>query len=121
MYFRTKHGRIVDANNNIVPMEESNTLYQNYVEYLKNDGEVLETEYFEESDLIEQALLIDIQYTNLISELLSKHVEKLLIEQVPIPENVLIERTRLKQECRQKILDLGITNFEYRNTVLKLQ
>ena len=67
-----------------------------------------------------QALEIDLYYTGLISDLLRKHIEKLSIDNIPIPQDVIDERDRLRAECNQKILDLGITNFAYRQSNLKL-
>jgi len=83
-----------------------------------------ETIEYEEVDsqtyLIEQALEIDSHYTNLISDLLRKHIEKLNIDGIPIPQAVIDERDRLKEECNQKILDLGLNNFNYRKQNIRL-
>jgi len=65
-------------------------------------------------DLISQALVIDFYYTELISKLLRKHIEKLTIDSVPVPQDAIDERNALRTECNNKILDLGITNFSYR-------
>jgi len=70
--------------------------------------------------LIQQALEIDLFYTTLISELLRKHIEKLSIDLIPIPQTAIDERDRLRAECNQKILDLGITSFAYRQQNIKL-
>ena len=70
--------------------------------------------------LINEALQIDLYYTGLISDLLRKHIEKLSIDGIPIPQDVIDERDRLRAECNQKILDLGVTNFSYRQSNLKL-
>ena len=70
--------------------------------------------------LIERALQIDLEYTTLISDLLRKHIEKKLIENIEIPQEVLDERDRLRNECNQKILDLGVNDFNYRQQILKL-
>jgi hypothetical protein len=70
--------------------------------------------------LTNEALQIDLYYTGLISDLLRKHIEKLSIDGIPIPQDVIDERDRLRAECNQKILDLGITNFAYRQQNLKL-
>ena len=67
-----------------------------------------------------EALQIDLYYTGLISDLLRKHIEKLSIDNIPIPQDVIDERDRLRAECNQKIMDLGITNFAYRQSNLKL-
>ena len=70
--------------------------------------------------LINEALQIDLYYTGLISDLLRKHIEKLSIDLIPIPQAAIDERDRLSAECNQKILDLGITNFSYRQQNIKL-
>jgi hypothetical protein len=70
--------------------------------------------------LTNEALQIDLYYTGLISDLLRKHIEKLSIDGIAIPEAVITERDRLRAECNQKILDLGVTNFAYRQSNLKL-
>lgn len=72
------------------------------------------------NQLTEIALEIDLQYTGLISDLLRKHIEKLSIDSIPIPQDVIDERDRLRAECNQKIMDLGITSFSYRQSNLKL-
>lgn len=70
--------------------------------------------------LTNEALQIDLYYTAVISDLLRKHIEKLSIDNIPIPQDVIDERDRLRAECNQKIMDLGITNFAYRQSNLKL-
>jgi tryptophan synthase alpha subunit len=70
--------------------------------------------------LINEALQIDLYYTELISNLLRKHIEKLSIDGVSIPQSAIDERDRLRAECNQKIIDLGITSFSYRQSNLKL-
>jgi hypothetical protein len=122
-YFRTKYGTIVNEDNVVIPMDESSPLYIDYIEYLTNEGEVFETDLVNSSDniyLIQEALQIDLLYTGLISDLLRKHIEKLSIDGIPIPQDVIDERDRLRDECNQKIIDLGITNFAYRQANLKL-
>jgi hypothetical protein len=122
-YFKTKYGTIVNEDNVVIPMDESSPLYIDYIEYLTNEGEVFETDLVNSSDntyLTQEALQIDLLYTGLISDLLRKHIEKLSIDGVPIPQDVIDERDRLRAECNQKIIDLGITNFAYRQQNLKL-
>jgi len=70
--------------------------------------------------LTNEALQIDLHYTGVISDLLRKHIEKLSIDNIPIPQDAIDERDRLRAECNQKIMDLGITNFAYRQSNLKL-
>lgn len=69
---------------------------------------------------IPQALEIDLYYTGLISDLLRKHIEKLSINGIPIPQSAIDERDRLRDECNQKVVELGIENFNYRQLNLKL-
>jgi hypothetical protein len=83
--------------------------------------ETIEKEYAVDMvSLINEALQIDLYYTGLISDLLRKHIEKLNIDLLPIPQNVIAERDRLRAECNQKILDLGINDYSYRQQNLKL-
>jgi hypothetical protein len=123
-YYTTKNGQIIDENNQLIPMDESSPLYQDYYNYLVNDGTVYSSDYEFPSDikqeLINKALAIDLDYTNQISELLKKHIEKLNLDSIPIPQNAIDERLRLRAECNQKITDLGITDFNYRKTKLSL-
>jgi hypothetical protein len=77
-------------------------------------------EVIDMASLINEALQIDLHYTGLISDLLRKHIEKLNIDNIPIPQSAIAERDRLRAECNQKILDLGITSFSYRQQNLKL-
>lgn len=57
---------------------------------------------------LEKAKALDIFYTDKISQLLKKPMEKLIIEQVPIPQSILDERDILIAEYNQIITDLGI-------------
>lgn len=116
-YFRTQSGKIIDENNQLVND-------QDYYNYLANDGTVYSSDYEFPSDikkaLTNKALEIDLYYTNQISELLKKHIEKLNLDGVPIPQIAIDERLRLRAECNQQITDLGITDFSYRKTKLSL-
>ena len=120
MYYRTKYGKIIDENNQVIPMEEGNPLYQDYLAYLTNEGEIFESDYVFQEDLVDEALEIDLYYTGLISDLLRKHVEKKILRGIDIPQAVEDEVNRLRAECNQKILDLGVINFAYRQSNLKL-
>ena len=124
IYYTTKRGQIIDENNQLIPMDESSPLYTGYYNYLVNEGTVYETDYEFPSDiqedLINKALEIDLDYTNQISELLKKHIEKLNLDGIAIPQAVITERTRLRNECNQKIIDLGVTDFSYRQQNIKL-
>lgn len=50
-YFRTIYGTTINEDNVVIPMEENNPLFIEYVAYLENDGEVFETDYLTDIDL----------------------------------------------------------------------
>lgn len=73
-----------------------------------------------------KAIEIDLEYTERISKLMAKHNDKFiegLTNGVPyiIPQDVLIEKQRLKDECNQLIADLGVTDYSYRQNNLQLK
>ena len=54
MYYSAKNGQIIDENNQLIPMDESSSLYQDYYNYLVNDGTVYPTDYEFPSDIAER-------------------------------------------------------------------
>lgn len=68
----------------------------------------------------EKAIQIDLEYTAKISLLMKKHVEKYLIDGTQIPENIIEKRNDLRQECNDKISELGISDFTYRQRIIGL-
>jgi len=50
-YYRTIYGTTINEDHVIIPMEEGNPLFIEYVNYLENQGEVFETDYLTEIDL----------------------------------------------------------------------
>jgi len=50
-YFITQYGNIIDENNQLIPQEENNPLYQQYLEYLSNNGEVYPTAFVTAGEL----------------------------------------------------------------------
>jgi hypothetical protein len=50
-YFKTKYGTIINESNVVIPMQEGNELYNGYVSYLQNDGELFETDFLTDTDL----------------------------------------------------------------------
>lgn len=107
----------VEVDSSIIVIESNPT--GNYWDFENNKWiTIIDTEL--QQSLVQQALDIDLFYTQLISDLLRKHIEKLNIDNISIPQDVIDERDRLRDECNQKIIDLGITNFSYRQQNLKL-
>lgn len=50
-FYITKSNRIIDENNVVVLMVESDPLYQQYLEFLENNGEILPTDFNLDEDL----------------------------------------------------------------------
>jgi predicted transcriptional regulator len=50
-YFKTKYGIIINENNDIIPMQEGNLLYNDYLQFLTNEGVILETDFLTSLDL----------------------------------------------------------------------
>jgi hypothetical protein len=58
-YYTTIYGTTINEDQVVVPMEEGNPLYIDYVTYLQNNGEVFETDYLTDIDLaIQRKLLV---------------------------------------------------------------
>lgn len=50
-YFITKRGNIIDSNRTLIPMEENHPLYIGYLNFLRNEGTVKETDLFSDEEL----------------------------------------------------------------------
>lgn len=53
-YFVTKRGNIIDANRTLIPREEGNPLFEQYVDFLRNDGTVQETNLLSDEEAEQQ-------------------------------------------------------------------
>jgi len=49
-YYVTKSGKIINSNYELIPMDEKNQKWKDYYNYLKNNGEVKETDFDIELD-----------------------------------------------------------------------
>lgn len=52
-YYLTKRGNIIDDKRTLIPMVEGNPLYIGYVNFLRNNGTIQETELFSDEELQE--------------------------------------------------------------------
>ena len=52
-YYLTKRGNIIDDKRILIPMQEGNPLYIGYVNFLRNNGTIQETELFSDEELKE--------------------------------------------------------------------
>jgi len=60
-YYTTKNGQIIDENNELIPMDESSPLYQDYYNYLVNEGTVYPSDYEFPSDVVERMVAEETQ------------------------------------------------------------
>ena len=67
---------------------------------------------------LQKAMQIDLEYKDRITKLLNIPVQKMICEELDsIPLDILEEKERLKTECNEKIIALGITDFSFRKKV----
>lgn len=71
------------------------------------------------ADLMQKANTIDEEYSKKIFDYLysERVLEKYISEQLSIPQFILDEKQRLRQECDDKIAELGIDVPIYRKTI----
>jgi hypothetical protein len=83
MYYKNSKYQIFDANNNLVVMQEGTPQYNEYLAYLQNDGELLDTDY--------EISVNDTSNVNeIVIDLLTKQVETLSDqEKTDLLENLL--------------------------------
>lgn len=81
------------------PSEEENLIYfEWYKEFEQITEPTLVDGKIVSSEIIIDIKQLDKEYTQRISDLVEKHVQKNIIDGTPIPKEVLEERERLKQE-----------------------
>ena len=84
------------------------------------DGVFVEgfSEEYERELNLQKAMQIDLEYKDRITKLLNIPMQKLICEELDsIPLDILAEKERLKTECNEKIIALGITDFSFRKKV----
>jgi hypothetical protein len=97
---------IMDVENPQVQYLEWNDSLQNKIDNYINPTinidytDIIEGATIEEIEVHKQSIYkeLDIEYTKKISELVEKHVQKNILDGTPIPQEVLIERERLRLE-----------------------
>lgn len=103
----------------VIPeISELQKLSDNYI--LINDIVTKEVINLNTTELEELVIQIDLEYTNKISLLMNKHLEKFIIEGIEIPSNIIEKRNDLRKECNDKINEFGITDFIYRKRIIGL-
>ena len=67
---------------------------------------------------LQKAIQIDLEYKEKITKLLNIPMQKVICRELEeVPADILAEKERLKTECNNKIIALGITDFSFRKKV----
>lgn len=67
---------------------------------------------------LQKAIQIDFEYKDRITKLLTIPIQKVNCRELEeVPADILAEKERLKTECNNKIIALGITDFSFRKKV----
>lgn len=104
-YFQTKNGVTIDENRNIIPMDESNAIYQKYLKFLKEDGTVELTDMLSDFE-------IDLAKTEAIDKLKKECYNELaltdwyFVRKIDIGAEVPKEIIEQRNEIRKKYNDL---------------
>jgi hypothetical protein len=106
------------------PKEEENiTYFEWYKEFEEiteptlKDGKIVSGELSEE-EKENQLLQLNLEYTEKISKLVSKFVEKNIIDGTPIPQEIIDERERLKLEynnLKQLLITIDLNDEQRTN------
>lgn len=68
-----------------------------------------------EAENLQKAIQIDLEYKDKITKLLNIPMQKIICEEIEsIPVEILAEKERLKTECNDKIIALGVRDFSFR-------
>ena len=68
---------------------------------------------------LQKAIQIDFEYKDRITKLLTIPIQKVNCRELEeVPADILAEKERLKTECNEKIIALGITDFSFRKKVI---
>ena len=104
-YFQTKNGVTIDENRNIIPMDESNPIYQEYLDFLKEDGTVEQTDLLSDFEM-------DLVKTETIDKLKKECYDELaltdwyFIRKMDIGVEIPLEVIEQRNETRKKYNDL---------------
>jgi hypothetical protein len=104
-YFQTKNGVTIDENRNIIPMDESNPIYQEYLSFLKADGTVEQTDLLSDFEM-------DLVKTEAIDKLKKECYNELaltdwyFVRKMDIGVEIPLEVIEQRNETRKKYNDL---------------
>ena len=73
------------------------------------------SEEYERELNLQKAIQIDLEYKDKITKLLNIPMQKVICKELEaIPVEILAEKERLKTECNDKIIALGVRDFSFR-------
>jgi hypothetical protein len=104
-YFQTKNGVTIDENRNVIPMDESNPIYQEYLAFLKADGTVEQTDMLSDFE-------IDLAKNEAIDKLKKECYNELsltdwyFVRKMDIGVEIPLEVIEQRNETRKKYNDL---------------
>lgn len=104
-YFQTKNGVTIDENRNVIPMEESNEMYKEYLSFLIADGTVEQTDMLSDFE-------IDLAKTEAIDKLKKECYNELaltdwyFVRKMDIGVEVPLDIIEQRNETRKKYNDL---------------
>ena len=125
-YFQTQSGLIINEEGLVVPMDESSPLYANYLGFLKNGGEVLQTDKLSNDEVLEQDAsririyrtkiyeLYEKLYASSLARALGKQDQGLTIKQL---ESLQIGYGQKKEIAEKYLHDGTITNQTLFDTI----
>ena len=107
---------------NVVVPEITNLQKLSDTYILVNDIVTKEVIDFTEEEIqalnLQKAIQIDFEYKDRITKLLTIPIQKVNCRELEeVPADILAEKERLKTECNNKIIALGITDFSFRKKV----
>ena len=105
-YFLTKNGVTIDENRNIIPMDESNAIYQKYLDFLKADGTVEQTDLLSDFE-------IDLVRTEAIDKLKKECYYELALTDwyfvrkidigIEVPKKIIDQRNKIRKKYNDLI------------------
>ena len=104
-YFLTKNGVTIDENRNVIPMEESNELYQEYLSFLIADGTVEPTDMLSDFE-------IDLDKNETVNKLKKECYDELaltdwyFVRKMDIGVEIPLEVIEQRNKTRKKYNDL---------------
>lgn len=108
-YFLTKNGVTIDEDRNIIPMDESNKIYQQYLNFLKADGTVELTDMLSDFE-------INLAKTESIDKLKKQCYDELALTDwyfvrkidigIEVPKKIIEQRNEIRKKYNDLIFKI---------------